>query len=127
LLERLDHVGGARCRSHAFAASSGCPLLYLVSLLRGGVIEDWAPASVARRRYSSITPDPRPVAGRVAGRPQAPSARSARGDEAGFTEFYRRAGWSPALWPTPVDPLPNRPRRDGCSGGDPVAAAAWHA
>ena len=80
VLERLGHVGGAAVSAHAFDGVDArlSRYSYLVSLLPRRIVDDLgARVRLARRRYSSYTPDPA-TAGRTGlliG-PQNTSARS---------------------------------------------------
>jgi phytoene dehydrogenase-like protein len=61
VLERLDHVGGAAVSAHAFEGIDArlSRYSYLVSLLPKRIIDDLGVrVRLARRRYSSYTPDP---------------------------------------------------------------------
>src|SRR6476659_10706562 len=61
VLERLEHVGGAAVSAHAFAGVDArlSRYSYLVSLLPQQIIDDLGlRITLARRRYSSYTPDP---------------------------------------------------------------------
>ena len=61
VLERLDHVGGAAVSAHAFDGVDArlSRYSYLVSLLPRRIVDDLgARVRLARRRYSSYTPDP---------------------------------------------------------------------
>src|ERR1700727_3351431 len=61
LLERLGHVGGAAGSAQAFDGIDVrvSRYSYLVSLLPSRIIEDLgAPVRLARRQFSSYTPDP---------------------------------------------------------------------
>ena len=61
VLERLDHVGGAAVSAHAFEGIDArlSRYSYLVSLLPRRIIDDLGVrVRLARRRYSSYTPDP---------------------------------------------------------------------
>src|SRR5271155_3014113 len=61
LLERLDHVGGAAVSAQAFDGVEVrvSRYSYLVSLLPQRIVEDLgAPVRLARRQFSSYTPDP---------------------------------------------------------------------
>ncbi len=135
VLERLDHVGGAAVSAHAFDGVDArlSRYSYLVSLLPRRIVEDLgARIRLARRRYSSYTPDPA-TAGRtglLVGPANAFAAVGAAGDEAGFAEFYRRCRIvTSRLWPTLTEPLRTRDeaRRHVLAGGDPDAEAAWQA
>ncbi|MGB5113075.1 MAG: NAD(P)/FAD-dependent oxidoreductase [Mycobacterium sp.] len=135
LLERLGHVGGAAVSAHAFDGVDArlSRYSYLVSLLPRRIVDDLgARVRLVRRRYSSYTPDPanRGATGLLIGPRNTFSAIDAAGDEAGFTEFYRRARLvTGALWPTLMSPLRTRTatRDRVLAGGDPAAGAAWQA
>ena len=106
MLERLDHVGGAAVSAHAFDGVDArlSRYSYLVSLLPRRIVDDLgARVRLARRRYSSYTPDPA-TAGRTGlliGPDSSFDAVGAAGDEAGFAEFYRRCRIVDSrLWPT---------------------------
>jgi phytoene dehydrogenase-like protein len=133
VLERLDHVGGAAVSAHAFDGVDArlSRYSYLVSLLPRRIVDDLgARVRLARRRYSSYTPDPTTGGrtGLLIG-PQTTFAEiGAAADEAGFAEFYRRCRIvTSRLWPTLTEPLRTRgdARRHVLAGGDPDADAAW--
>ena len=95
VLERLDHVGGAAVSAHAFDGVDArlSRYSYLVSLLPRRIIDDLgARVRLARRRYSSYTPDPATGGrtGLLIGPQSTFAAVGAAADEAGFAEFYRR-------------------------------------
>ncbi len=106
---------------------------YLVSLLPRRIIEDLgARVRLARRRYSSYTPDPasRGATGLLIGPRNTFAAIGAGSDEARFHEFYRRARLvTGAVWPTLMSPLSTRNTLHNrvLAAGDPAAAAAWQA
>lgn len=135
LLERLDHVGGAAVSAHAFDGVDArlSRYSYLVSLLPRRIIEDLgARFRLARRRYSSYTPDPasRGATGLLIGPRNTFAAIGAGSDEARFHEFYRRARLvTAAVWPTLMSPLSTRNTLHNrvLAAGDPAAAAAWQA
>ena len=61
LLERLEHIGGATVSAQAFEGVDVrlSRYSYLVSLLPSRILDDLgAPVRLARRPYSSYTPDP---------------------------------------------------------------------
>lgn len=135
VLERLDCVGGAAVSAHAFDGVDArlSRYSYLVSLLPRRIVDDLgARVRLARRRYSSYTPDP-VTAGRtglLVGPANTFGAVGASGDESGFVEFYRRCRIvTSRLWPTLTSPLMTRSeaRRHVLAGGDPDAEAAWEA
>ncbi|WP_066915554.1 phytoene desaturase family protein [Mycobacterium interjectum] len=135
LLERLDRPGGAAVSAQAFDGV-GVRLSrysYLVSLLPARIVDDLGAAvRLARRPYSSYTPDPgtRGRSGLLVGRPGTFGAIGAAEDEGRFAAFYQRCrAVTEPLWPTLLEPLRTREqaRRHVIDGGDPDAAAAWRA
>lgn len=133
VLERLDHVGGAAVSAHAFDGVDArlSRYSYLVSLVPQRITDDLgARIRLARRRYSSYTPDPATGGrtGLLIGPGGGFDAIGAGADVAGFDDFYRRArSVTQRLWPTLVQPLHSRSdaRRHVLAGGDPDADAAW--
>jgi phytoene dehydrogenase-like protein len=127
ILERLDHVGGAAVSAHAFDGVDArlSRYSYLVSLLPRRIIDDLgARVRLARRRYSSYTPDPATAGktGLLIGPTSTFGAVGAADDEAGFVEFYRRCGVvTSRLWPTLLAPLCTRDEARRHVGDD----AAW--
>ncbi len=114
VLERQDHVGGAAVSAHAFEGVDArlSRYSYLVSLLPQRILDDLgARVRLARRRYSSYTPDPS-TAGRTGlliGPSSTFPAIGAAADARPFVEFYRRCrAVTQALWPTLTEPLPTR-------------------
>jgi phytoene dehydrogenase-like protein len=87
---------------------------------------------LARRAYSSYTPDPA-TAGRtglLVGPNSTFGAVGAHDDERAFAAFYRRCRLvTQRLWPTLLEPLRTREqaRREVVDNRDPEAAAAWRA
>lgn len=136
LLERLGRVGGAAVSAPAFDGVEVrvSRYSYLVSLLPSRIVDDLgAPVRLARRRYSSYTPQPA-TAGRsgllVGHTGSTFAAIGAPGDERGFAEFYRRCRLvTEQLEPTLLEPLRTREqaRRQVAAAGGPDAAAAWQA
>ena len=134
LLERLPHVGGAAVSSHVFDGVDArlSRYAYLVSLLPARILDDLgATVRLARRPYSSYTPDPA-TAGRtglLVGPRSTFDAIDAHDDERAFAEFYRRCRLvTERLWPTMLEPLRTREQaRATVVGSDPEAAAAWQA
>jgi phytoene dehydrogenase-like protein len=137
LLERLDQIGGAAVSAQLFEGVDArlSRYAYLVSLLPARIIDDLgagAALQLARRRYSSYTPDPA-TAGRtglLVGPQSTFDAIGARDDEQAFAAFYRRCRLvTERLWPTLLEPLRTREktRRSVVDAGGPEAAAAWRA
>jgi phytoene dehydrogenase-like protein len=137
LLERLAQIGGAAVSAQAFDGVEVrvSRYSYLVSLLPPRIVEDLgAPVRLARRQFSSYTPDPGTAgrSGLLVGSHGADTfaAVGAAGDERGFAEFYRRCRLvTQPLWPTLIEPLRTREqaRRRVLEAGGPDAAAAWRA
>lgn len=134
VLERLGHIGGAAVSAQAFDGV-GVRLSrysYLVSLLPPRIVDDLgARVRLARRRYSSYTPDPA-TAGRrgllIGAAGDAFAAIGAAPDAQGFAAFYERCRLvTQRLWPTLLEPLRTREqaRRWVADAGE--AAAAWRA
>ncbi len=134
LLERLDHVGGAAVSAHAFDGVDArlSRYSYLVSLLPRRIVDDLgARVRLAKRQHSSYTPDPANGGrtGLLVGQQSTFGAVGAAADEAGFTEFYRRASLvTERLWPTLTEPLRTRTdTRRLVTGSVTDAEAAWNA
>jgi len=137
LLERLGQVGGAAVSAQAFDGVEVrlSRYSYLVSLLPSRIVEDLGAAvRLARRRFSSYTPDPATIgrSGLLVGSHSGHTfaAIGAAGDERGFAEFYRRCRLvTEPLWPTLLEPLPTREqaRRKVVEAGGPDALAVWRA
>jgi phytoene dehydrogenase-like protein len=114
VLERLDHVGGAAVSAHAFDGVDArlSRYSYLVSLLPRRIVDELGVrVRLARRRYSSYTPDPaaKGRTGLLIGPQSTFGAVGAADDEAPFDEFYRRCrGVTSRLWPTMTQPLRTR-------------------
>lgn len=114
VLERLDHVGGAAVSALAFDGVDArlSRYSYLVSLLPRQIVDDLgAHVRLARRRFSSYTPNPVDGGrtGLLIGEDSEFGAIGAGGDAAGFDDFYRRCGEvTRRLWPTLTQPLTTR-------------------
>jgi phytoene dehydrogenase-like protein len=133
VLERLGEVGGAAVSARAFNGVDArlSRYSYLVSLLPSRIVDDLGAAvQLARRRYSSYTPDP--VTGGRTGLLIGPqntfAAIGAGGDAEGFADFYGRCRLvTERLWPTLLSPLPTRSEARemvlDVRNGD--AASAW--
>lgn len=138
LLEKLGHPGGAAVSAQAFDGVDArlSRYSYLVSLLPQQVIDDLGlRIRLARRRYSSYTPDPRDAARGLLvdnGDSAATAASFAAvgapdGEFQAFADFYagcrRLTG---ALWPTMTSPLPTRSEARELAVGA-GAEAGWQA
>lgn len=138
LLEKLEQPGGAAVSAQAFDGVEArlSRYSYLVSLLPQQIIDDLGlRITLARRRYSSYTPDPAdPGRALLIDNEDAAStaasftAIGASDDEfRAFNEFYASCGkLTRALWPTMTSPLPSRSaaRQLAVRAG---AAEAWEA
>lgn len=137
LLERLGHTGGAAVSTQLFDGVDVqvSRYSYLVSLLPPRILKDLgAPVRLARRRFSSYTPDPATggCSGLLVGPHVQPTfdAIGAADDAHRYAAFYRRCRLVTApLWPTLMEPLPTRAlaRSKVLDGGAPEAPAAWQA
>jgi phytoene dehydrogenase-like protein len=133
VLERLGHVGGAAVSAHAFDGIDArlSRFSYLVSLLPRRVIDDLGlRVRLARRRYSSYTPEPENGGrtGLLVGADSTFAAIGAASDAEPFAEFYRRARiLTTRMWPTMTAPLRSRDDmfKHVLAGGDPGAEEAW--
>jgi phytoene dehydrogenase-like protein len=120
LLEKLEHPGGAAVSAQAFDGVDArlSRYSYLVSLLPQRVIDDLGlRIRLARRRYSSYTPDPSGDGkallvdnGDAAATAASFAAVGAPGGEfQAFADFYASCRQlTEALWPTMTSPLPTR-------------------
>lgn len=113
VLERLDHVGGAAVSAAAFEGVDArlSRYSYLVSLLPGRVIRDLGlDITLARRRYSSYTPEPGTDRGLLIDNADAAATATALGpDSAAWESFYAgTAHVARALFPTVTEPLLTR-------------------
>jgi phytoene dehydrogenase-like protein len=133
LLERLDEVGGAAVSARAFAGVDArlSRYSYLVSLLPARIVDELgAPVRLARRRYSSYSPDPSTGGrrGLLVGPQSSFGAIGAECDAEGFAEFYRRCRLvTGRLWPTMTEPLLTRSqaRKQVLDGADADSDTAW--
>ena len=117
VLEKLGHVGGAAISARVFEGVDArlSRYAYLVSLLPRQLIEQLdLDVRLARRRYSSYTPDPKdPGWGLLVDNADAAATAHAfraltLGDEeyAGWRDFHTRIGrLAERLWPTMIEPL----------------------
>src|SRR6201993_380617 len=133
LLERLAHVGGAAVSAQIFDGVDArlSRYAYLLSLLPARITHGLGAAvRLARRPYSSYTPDPA-TAGRpglLVGPQSTFGAVGAHDDEQSFAAFYRRCRLvTERLWPTLLEPLGTREqaRREVLDSGGPEAGGAW--
>ncbi|MGO9653844.1 phytoene desaturase family protein [Mycobacterium sp.] len=135
LLERLPQVGGAAVSAQIFDGVDArlSRYAYLVSLLPARIADDLGAAvRLARRPYSSYTPDPATEGrtGLLVGPHCTFGVIGADDDERAFAAFYRRCRLvTERLWPTLLEPLRTREqvRQEVVGSGDPEAAAAWRA
>jgi phytoene dehydrogenase-like protein len=120
LLEKLDHAGGAAVSARAFDGVDArlSRYSYLVSLLPQEIIDDLGlRIRLARRRYSSYTPDPgSPGRGLLIDNGDAAATAASfasvgapAAEAAAFDRFYAECRkLTGALWPTMTSPLPTR-------------------
>ena len=120
VLEKLGHAGGAAVSAQAFDGVDArlSRYSYLVSLLPRQIIDDLGlDIRLARRRYSSYTPDPSDPGrgllidnGDAGGTAASFTAIGAPAGEAeAFDAFYASCRkLTEALWPTMLSPLPTR-------------------
>lgn len=119
VLERLDHTGGAAVSERPFTGVDArlSRYSYLVSLLPQRIIDELGlDVRLARRRYSSYTPDPsNPGSGLLVdnGDDEATTASlasiGAQGDASGIAELHRLIDLvARTLWPTVTEQLLTR-------------------
>ena len=129
LLERDDHVGGAAISADAFAGVGArlSRYSYLVSLLPARIIEELGLSiELARRRYSSYTPDPaNPSNGLLVDSGDQAATRAsfdrigAGEDTSGWEQLGDDlGGLARALFPTVCEPLPTRSEARRLVGDD---------
>jgi phytoene dehydrogenase-like protein len=128
VLERLDHVGGAAVSAESFAGVEArlSRYSYLVSLLPKHIIRELGlDISLARRRYSSFTPEPGTDRGLLVDHADADATAAsfasigAAKDFAAWGEFYSgTAALARALFPTVCDPLLTRSETRRMLGDD---------
>lgn len=133
VLERLDSFGGAAVSAEAFPGVSArlSRYSYLVSLLPERIIRDLGlDIRLARRRYSSYTPDPGTDRGLLvdtgdaAGTAASFASIGAHRDAAAWEQFSVGTGrLARALFPTVTEPLPTRSEARRLVGDD----AVWEA
>ncbi|TFC80712.1 NAD(P)/FAD-dependent oxidoreductase [Cryobacterium cheniae] len=131
LLEQCELVGGAAISAQAFPGVDArlSRYSYLVSLLPERIIDELGlDIGLARRRYSSYTPDPADTrAGLLVDRGDEPATRSsfdrvgAAADVPAWNDFYRDTeNVARALFPTVCEPLPTRSEAKTLVGDDAV-------
>lgn len=138
VLEKLEHPGGAAVSAHAFDGVDArlSRYSYLVSLLPRQIIEDLGlRIELARRRYSSYTPDPQDSSrgllvdneDRAATAASFAAVGAPDGEFCAFEGFYAACRQlTEALWPTMTAPL--LPRSEARSlAARAGAAEAWEA
>jgi phytoene dehydrogenase-like protein len=113
VLERLEHVGGAAVSAEAFEGVDArlSRYSYLVSLLPDRIIRELGlDLTLARRRYSSYTPEPASDRGLlIDNRDAAATALQLGADAEPWAEFYGgTAHVARALFPTTTEPLLTR-------------------
>ena len=119
VLERAEHVGGAAVSAEAFAGVDArlSRYSYLVSLLPQRIIEELGlEIGLARRRFSSYTPNPAdPADGLLVDNGDDVATRAsfervgADADADAWAAFYADTGrLAEALFPTVCEPLPTR-------------------
>lgn len=118
VLERLPHAGGAAISADAFDGLDArlSRYSYLVSLLPERIIRDLGlEVRLARRRYSSYTPEPGTDRGLLVDAGDEAATRAsfasigAACDADGFHAFYdRTTRLAASLFPTLVQPMPTR-------------------
>ena len=123
VLERLDHVGGAAVSAAAFEGVDArlSRYSYLVSLLPARIIRDLGlDVTLARRRYSSYTPEPGTDRGLLIDNADAAATATALGrDSAAWQSFYSgTAQLARALFPTVTEPLLTRSEARRAVGDD---------
>lgn len=133
VLERLDHAGGAAVSAHAFDGVDArlSRYSYLVSLLPRRIVDDLgADVRLARREYSSYTPNPADggSTGLLIGAQSSFDGIGAGRDADAFADFYRHcAEVTQPLWPTLLEPLRTRSEARALAAGDPGTDATWSA
>ncbi|GAA3728797.1 NAD(P)/FAD-dependent oxidoreductase [Leifsonia bigeumensis] len=128
VLERLDHVGGAAVSAESFAGVDArlSRYSYLVSLLPKRIIRELGlDIRLARRRYSSFTPEPGSDRGLLVDNADASATAAsfasigAAKDADAWQEFYAgTARLARALFPTVCEPLATRTEARRALGDD---------
>ena len=128
VLEKLSVLGGAAISAPAFEGVDArlSRYSYLVSLLPARVIRDLGlEITLARRRYSSYTPEPGTDRGLLIDHGDAAATATALGaDASGWEELYSGTGrLARALFPTVTEPLLTRAEARAAVGDE----ALWDA
>jgi len=128
VLERLDHVGGAAVSAQAFEGVDAriSRYSYLVSLLPASIIRDLGlDVTLARRRFSSYTPEPGTDRGLLIDNGDAAATAAALGPDAtAWNSFYDgTAHLARALFPTVTEPLLTRTESRRAVGDDALWAS----
>ncbi|CAN5165047.1 NAD(P)/FAD-dependent oxidoreductase [soil metagenome] len=128
VLERLDHLGGAAISAPVFEGVDArlSRYSYLVSLLPASIIRDLRlDVTLARRRYSSYTPEPGSARGLLIDNADAAATAAALGRDAdAWRSFYSgTAKLARALFPTMTEPLPTRSEARRMLGDDALWAS----
>jgi phytoene dehydrogenase-like protein len=123
VLERLDHVGGAAVSAQAFEGVDArlSRYSYLVSLLPASIIRDLRlDITLARRRYSSYTPEPGSDRGLLVDNANPTATAAALGaDSDAWQRFYSgTAQLARSLFPTVTQPLLTRTEARAALGDD---------
>lgn len=128
VLERLDHVGGAAVSTESFAGVDArlSRYSYLVSLLPKRIIRELGlDIRLARRRYSSFTPEPGTDRGLLVDNADATATAAsfasigAAADHEAWGEFYSgTARLARSLFPTVCEPLVTRTEARRALGDD---------
>jgi len=125
VLERLDCVGGAAVSTNTFAGIDArlSSYSYLVSLLPASIISDLRlDVRLARRRYSSYTPEPGSNRGLLIDNGDAAATARALGDDsAGWNALYEHtARLARSMFPTVTEPLLTRSEARAALGDDTI-------
>ena len=123
VLERLDHVGGAAVSAQPFDGVDArlSRYSYLVSLLPASIIRDLGlDITLARRRYSSYTPEPGTDRGILVDNADAAATATALGRDAdAWASFYSgTAHLARTLFPSVTEPLITRTEARRAVGDD---------
>lgn len=123
VLERLDVLGGAAVSAEAFPGIDArlSRYSYLVSLLPRRIVDDLRlELRLARRRFSSYTPEPGTDRGLLIDQADAAATGAGLGrDASAWQSFYAGTGrFARTLFPTVTEPLPTRSEARRALGDD---------